>query len=111
LLSLSSTISLSSCFKRLSASCSRFSASCSRFSLSSALICASIVGCQFNFANQRRQGGKEERNADLLIDAELDAEEVDMALRGEKSDQDDQTAADQGYTTNAVQHRQRLKLA
>jgi hypothetical protein len=118
LLSLSSTISLSSCFKRLSASCSRFSASCSRFSascsrlsLSSALICAPIVGCQFNFANQRRQGGKEERNADLLIDAELDAEEVDMAVRGEKSDQDDQTAADQGYTTNAVQHRQRLKLA
>ena len=74
LLSLSSTISLSSCCKRLSASCSRLS-------LSSALICAPIVGCQFNFANQRRQGGKEERNADLLIDAELDAEEVDMALR------------------------------
>ena len=81
LLSLSSTISLSSCCKCLSASCSRFAASCSRLSLSSALICAPIVGCQFNFANQRRQGGKEERNADLLIDAELDAEEVDMALR------------------------------
>ena len=40
-----------------------------------ALICASIVGCRFNYsygedfvlANKRRQGGKEERNSDFLI--------------------------------------------
>ncbi len=53
-----------------------------------ALICASIVGCQFNysfgedcvFANQRRQGGKEERNSDLLIDLDvLVGRDVDMA--------------------------------
>jgi hypothetical protein len=31
------------------------------------LICASSVGCQFNLANKRRQGGKEVRNSDLLI--------------------------------------------
>ena len=64
-----------------------------RLSLSSALICASTVGCQFNFASQRRQGGKEERNSDLLIDLEAEeAEEIDMAVGGEKSDQDDQQA-------------------
>ena len=41
-----------------------------------ALICASIVGCQFNdsygedfvYANKRRQGGKEVRKSDLLMD-------------------------------------------
>ena len=50
------------------------------------MICASIVGCQFNLANQRRQGGKEERNFDLLID--LDAVmggDVDMAVGGEEA--------------------------
>lgn len=52
-----------------------------------------MVGYQFNYsygedfvyANKRRHGGKEERNADLLI--ELEAEEADasdVAIRSEK---------------------------
>jgi hypothetical protein len=64
-----------------------FSISCVRLSLSSILICASIVGCQFNFANKRRHGGKEKRNCDLLINLELeDSEEIDMAIGGEEGD-------------------------
>ncbi|MCP9818160.1 hypothetical protein KBZ18_01475 [Synechococcus sp. Cruz-9H2] len=73
----------------------RFSLSSSRLSLSSALICASIVGCQFNypfgedfvFVNQRRHGGKEDRNSDLLIDRDVDPQEINMAVRGEERDQ------------------------
>jgi hypothetical protein len=62
-----------------------FSISFVRFSLSSTLICASAVGCQFNLANQRRHGGKEERNSDLLIDLEAEeSEEIDMAVGSEK---------------------------
>jgi len=71
----------------------RFSLSCSRLSHSSALIFASMVGCQFNFANKRRHGGKQERNSDLLIDLELEeSEEIDMAVGGEKGDQGNQQA-------------------
>ena len=52
-----------------------------RLSLSRSLICASIVGCQFNFANKRRHGGKEERNSDLLIDLKVEeSDEIDMAI-------------------------------
>ena len=70
-----------------------FSISFVRFSLSSALIFASMVGCQFNFANKRRHGGKQERNSDLLIDLELEeSEEIDMAVGGEKGDQGNQQA-------------------
>jgi len=62
-----------------------------RLSLSSTLICASIVGCQFNLANQRRQGDKEEKNSDLLIDLEVkESEEIDMAVGGKKGDQNNQ---------------------
>jgi hypothetical protein len=61
------SISFSISFVRFSLSCARLCHSFSRLSLSSTLICASIVGCQFNLANQRRHGGKEERNSDLLI--------------------------------------------
>ena len=64
------SISLSISFVRFSLSCARLCHSFSRHSLSSTLICASAVGCQFNLANQRRHGGKEERNSDLLIDLE-----------------------------------------
>ena len=81
----------------------RFSLSSSRLSLSSALICASIVGCQFNFANQRRHGGKEDRNSDLLIDVEADPEEIDMAVGGQERDQDDQAAADKGGIAGAIE--------
>ncbi|MFN9917412.1 MAG: hypothetical protein ACK53L_32810, partial [Pirellulaceae bacterium] len=59
----SRSISFSSSFVRRSLSFSRLL-------LSSILICASTVGCQFNLASQRRHGGKEERNSDLLIDLE-----------------------------------------
>ena len=77
----------------LSISFVRLSLSFSRLLLSSILICASTVGCQFNLANQRRHGGKEERNSDLLIDLELqESEEIDMVVGSEKSDLDDQQA-------------------
>ena len=62
-----------------------FSISFVRFSLASTLICASIVGCQFNLANKRRQGGKEERNSDLLIDRDPGmGGDVDTAVGGEE---------------------------
>jgi len=62
-----------------------------------ALIWASIVGCQFNFANKRRQGGNEERNSDLLINRDaVIGGNVDMAVGGEERDQDDQGAGQQG---------------
>ena len=52
-----------------------------RRSLSCSLICASMVGCQFNVANKRRHGGKEERNSDLLINLEVEeSDEIDMAI-------------------------------
>ena len=83
----SRSISFSISCVRLSLSCSCFLNTFSRLSLSSILICASIVGCQFNFANKRRHGGKEERNSDLLINLELeDSEEIDMAIGGEEGD-------------------------
>jgi hypothetical protein len=81
----SRSISFSISFVLLSLSCARLCHSFSRFSLASTLICASIVGCQFNLANQRRHGGKEERNSDLLIDLEpQDSEEVVTTEGGEK---------------------------
>ncbi|MBM5817848.1 MAG: hypothetical protein FJ083_15080 [Cyanobacteria bacterium K_Offshore_surface_m2_239] len=84
----------SSSASRLFSFCSRsisLSISLIRLSLSSTLICASIIGCQFNFAKKRRHGGKEERNSDLLINLEAeDSEEIDMAVGGEKGDQNDQ---------------------
>jgi hypothetical protein len=84
----------------------RLSLSFSRLSLSSTLICASTVGCQFNLANQRRHGGKEERNSDLLIDLELqESEEIDMAVGGEKSNQNDQQARCQGGPSRRIQRR------
>jgi hypothetical protein len=71
----------------------RLSLSFSRLLLSSILICASTVGCQFNLANQRRHGGKEERNSDLLINFEAEeSEEIDMTVGGEKGDQNNQHA-------------------
>jgi hypothetical protein len=49
------------------------------------LICASIIGCQFNLANKRRQGGKEERNSVLLINRDAGiGGEIDMAVGGEE---------------------------
>ena len=96
--------SISISFVRFSLSCARLCHSFSRLSLSSILICASTVGCQFNLANQRRHGGKEERNSDLLIDLEAqDSEEIDMAVGGEKGDQDEQQARRQGDPAHRVQ--------
>jgi hypothetical protein len=81
-----------------------------RLLLSSALICASIVGCQFNFANQRRHGGKEDRNSDLLIDGEADPEEIDMAVGGQERDQNDKAAANKGGIASAIKERKRIGL-
>ncbi len=87
---------LFSCFRcsiSLSINFVRFLLSCSRLSLSSDLICASTVGCQFNLDKKRRQGGKEERNSDLLINLELqESEDIDMAKGGEEGDQRHQKA-------------------
>jgi hypothetical protein len=81
----------------------------SRLSLSSTLIRASIVGCQFNFANKRRHGGKEERNSDLLINLELEeSEEIDMAVRGEKGDQSNQQACRQRRPSGWIQRGRAL---
>jgi hypothetical protein len=87
-----------------------FSISFVRLSLSSALICASIVGCQFNFANQRRHGGKEDRNSDLLIDRDVDPQEINMAVRGEERDQDDKQAACEGGISGAIEQGKRIRL-
>ena len=97
----------SSAARRLFSVCSRsisLSISLVRLSLSCALICASIVGCQFNLANKRRHGGKEERNSDLLINFEVEeSEEIDMAVGGEKSNQNDQQARRQGDPAHRIQ--------
>jgi hypothetical protein len=96
--------SFSISFVRLSLSCARLCHSFSRLSLSSTLICASIVGCQFNFANKRRHGGKEERNSDLLINFEVEeSEEIDMAVGGEKGNQNDQQARRKGDPAHRIQ--------
>jgi hypothetical protein len=71
-----------------------------------ALICASIVGCQFNLANQRRQGGKEERNSDLLINPDAGmGGDVDMAVGSEEGDQDHQAAGQQSRQAGLIQPR------
>jgi hypothetical protein len=69
-----------------------------------ALSCASTVGCQFNFAKKRRQGGKEERNSDLLInlDAALGGD-VDMAVGGKEGNQEDQGAGQQRRQAGSIQ--------
>jgi hypothetical protein len=86
-----------------------FSISFVRLSLSSSLICASMVGCQFNFAKKRRHGGKEERNSDLLIDLELEeSEEIDMAVGGEKGDQGNQQTCRLGRPSHGIQRRRTL---
>ena len=68
-------------------------------------------GEDFVFANQRRHGGKEDRNSDLLIDAEVDPEEIDMAVGGQERDQNDQAAADKGGRTSAIEEGKRIGLS
>jgi len=101
-----------SCSISFSISFVRLSLSCSRLSLSSALIRASMVGCQFNysygedfvFANKRRRGGKEERNSDLLINLEVEeSDQIDMAVRSEKGDQNNQQPSRQGRPSHGIQ--------
>jgi hypothetical protein len=91
----------------------RFLLSCSRLSLSSDLICASIVGCQFNLDKKRRQGGKEERNSDLLINLEVEeSDEIDMAVRSEKGDQNNQQPSRQGCPSHGIQRgRTRFRIS
>jgi hypothetical protein len=69
-----------------------------------ALSCASTVGCQFNFAKKRRQGGKEERNSDLLInlDAALGGD-VDMAVGGKEGNQENQGAGQESSQSGSIQ--------
>jgi hypothetical protein len=50
-----------------------------------------------NLANKRRHGGKEARNSDLLINLEVEeSEEIDMAVGGEKGDQNNQQTCRHG---------------
>jgi hypothetical protein len=77
-----------------------------------ALSCASTVGCQFNFAKKRRQGGKEERNSDLLInlDAALGGD-VDMAVRRKEGNQENQGAGQQCSQSGSIQPGEWLLLS
>jgi hypothetical protein len=102
-----------SCSISFSISFVRLSLSCSRLSLSSSLICASMVGCQFNFANKRRHGGKEERNSDLLINLEVEeSDEIDMAIRSEKGDQNNQQPSRQVRPSHGIQRgRTRFRIS
>ncbi len=86
-------------------SCSiSFSISFVRRSLASSLICASMVGCQFNVANKRRHGGKEERNSDLLTNLDVEeSDEIDIAVRSEKGDQNNQQPSRQGCPSHGIQ--------
>ena len=85
----SRAISLSSCFIRFSCSISLRSNSISRISYST-------TGCQLSLDNQRRQGGSEDRNSDLLIELEGWApKEVDMVITREKCDQGEQKAGNE----------------
>jgi hypothetical protein len=69
-----------------------------------ALSCASTVGCQFNFAKKRRQGGKEERNSDLLINLEAAVGgDVDMAVGRKESNQKDQGAGQESSQSGSIQ--------
>jgi hypothetical protein len=69
-----------------------------------ALSCASTVGCQFNFAKKRRQGGKEERNSDLLINLEAAlGGDVDMAVVRKESNQKYQGAGQQSSQAGSIQ--------
>jgi hypothetical protein len=77
-----------------------------------ALSCASTVGCQFNFAKKRRQGGKEERNSDLLInlDAALGGD-VDMAVGSKEGNQENQGAGQQCSQAGSIQPREWFLLS
>ena len=77
-----------------------------------ALSCASTVGCQFNFAKKRRQGGKEERNSDLLInlDAALGGD-VDMAVGRKEGNQKNQGAGQQSSQAGSIQSREWFLLS
>jgi hypothetical protein len=69
-----------------------------------ALSCASTVGCQFNFAKKRRQGGKEERNSDLLINLEAAlGGDVDMAVGGKEGNQENQGAGQESSQSGSIQ--------
>jgi len=97
------SIAASRLFSFISCSIS-FSISLVRRSLSSSLIWASMVGCQLNVANKRRDGGKEERNSDLLINLEVEeSDEIDMAVRSEKGDQSHQQPSRQGCPSHGIQ--------
>jgi hypothetical protein len=71
-----------------------------------------MVGCQFNFANKRRNGGKEERNSDLLINLEVEeSDEIDMAIRSEKGDQNNQQPSCKGCPSHGIQRvRTRFRI-
>jgi hypothetical protein len=72
-----------------------------------------MVGCQFNVANKRRHGGKEERNSDLLINLEVEeSDEIDMAIRSEKGDQNNQQPSRQGCPSHGIQRvRTRFRIS
>ena len=90
------SISLASAFIRFS---------CKIFlrSNSIALISRS-TGRQLSIANQRRQRGKQERYADLLIELDgAESGELDMVVAGEQGDQGQQQASDNRDPARKVQ--------
>jgi hypothetical protein len=97
-------------FSIFSCSVSFLSCSVSLLSRSDSLLdsiafsCASTVGCQFNFAKKRRQGGKEERNSDLLINLDVAlGGDVDMAVRRKEGNQENQGAGQQCSQSGSIQ--------
>ncbi len=82
----------------------RFSCKIFLRSNSIALISRSTTGRQLSIANQRRQRGKKERNADLLIELDgAESGELDMVVAGEQGDQGQQQASDNGDPARKVQ--------
>ena len=98
------SISLASAFIRFSCKIFLRSNSILLCSYSIALISRSTTGRQLSIANQRRQRGKQERYADLLIELDgAESGELDMVVAGEQGDQCQQQASDNRDPARKVQ--------
>jgi hypothetical protein len=107
----STAFSFLSCAQSLSIRSISFASALIRFSCkiflrsySIALISRSTTGRQLSIANQRRQRGKQERYADLLIKLDgAKSGELDMVVAGEQGDQGQQQASDNRDPARKVQ--------
>jgi hypothetical protein len=84
-----------------------FSSCCIRCLRAIDLISIAATGCQLSLDNQRRQRGKEDRYADLLIDPDGEtSKEIDMVVTSEQRDQSEQNTADDGDPALQVESQQ-----